>query len=320
MRTLDGYSMKERIGLIYNFLKEHMKTKGYAPGVRAICYALEAMGIIKADTAEEKRGLFDAYERANREGRRNGEIPVEWVADASGRETIFPSYGYSSMWDYIEMKLSTRSYMRDWRDYQDNYIELVVEKKGLVPFYQSICREYHIPITPIGGDASICFCHELGERLQSMQDQGKTCYVLYFGDFNWKGYSIQEAMKKNIAHFSSHKTVNIKRVGLTVDQIKNYTNLPYNPNPAKGSGEKTKKKKFLKMCEENGITEDKNIELDALIVYYPTEHLTKVKKVILSILDTNGIKRWEYDSEADRKWMDAQFTGFRKKIKGMRRE
>jgi len=314
MRNLDGRSMKERITLIHNFLEEHIKTKGYALGVRAICYALEATGIIKANTADEKIRLFNAYERANREGRRNRQIPVEWVADASGRETIFPSYGFGRMWDYIDMKLSTSSYKRDWRDYQENYIEMVVEKKGLIPFYESICKKYRIPLTPVGGDASISFCHELGERLQSMQDKGKTCYVLYCGDFNWMGFSIEKSMEKNITHFSSHKTVNIKRVGLTVDHIKKYTNLPFNPNPAKGKGEKTKKQRFLEMCIANDIREDKNIELDALTVYYPAEHLTEVTNTILSLIDDDGIKQWEQDSETDRKWMDAKFAGLREEL------
>lgn len=293
---------KRRIILILEALK-----KEHPQGAREIAYTLEASGYIKKTKKE-----FDAIESACRLGRKKKIIPLDWIVDESRYDYYIPYVGYTGTDDFLtQVKNSIDEYEREFWEVQDNYFELILEKVGIAHFYKPLCEKYHVRLVPIKGDDSYGHINRVIKRYKQRLKEGKKCYLLYLGDFNYKGYSIPFAFRKNMHYFGHFELSDLKykRIALDFPHILKYPKLPYNPNP-EGKTDKnpngtkshiTMKKEFLELCREQGILGDKNIELEAMKVHHPKEHLTEIEKQFLSLLDMNKWDEQKKLAEEDKK-------------------
>lgn len=284
----------ERIDLIKEVLEyEHPQ------GAREIAYTLEAKGVISHTKKE-----FNAIVYACREGRWHGLIALNWIADETRYDYVIPRDGYSGTEEFVEKtKYSIEVYERDFWSVQGNYFELGLEKLGLAHFYKPTCKKYYTRLVPTKGDSSYSQENTVARRFRKRLDQGKKCYFLYLGDFNYKGYSIPNAFERNVLHFGGFKKGDIKfiRIALDFHHILKYPKLPFNPNPEGSKSHKTMKNDFLGECREHGIDEDKNIELETLKVHHPAEHLTEVEKAICNLLNLDAWANMKALSERDKK-------------------
>lgn len=291
----------KRIRLIKEVLEyEHPQ------GAREIAYTLEAKGVIPHTKKE-----FNAIVYACRKGRWRKLIPLNWVADETRYDYVIPPEGYGGTEEFIEKtKYSIEVYERDFWSAQGNYFEIGLEKLGLAHFYEPTCKKYYTRLVPTKGDSSYSQENMVARRFRKRLDQGKKRYFLYLGDFNYKGYSIPNAFERNVLHFGGFKEGDIKfiRIALDFHHILKYPDLPFNPNPEgkteknpKGTkSHKTMKNNFLEVCRDQGIDEDKNIELEALKVHHPAEHLTEVEKAICKLLNLDAWANMKALSERDR--------------------
>jgi len=295
-----------RINTIYNILeKEHPQ------GVRELAYTIESQGLIQ-HTDKDFRGI----EYACRVGRKKGLIPFGWIEDESRYDYYIPPFGYNDVNDFIDtLDYRINTFEKPFWSFQPNYFEVLVEKLGLAHFYEDVCKKYYVRLVPVKGDSSYSQEQEIVRRYKERLLEGKKCYILYLGDFNWNGFNIPKAILRNVFDFGGFKPRDIKfiRIALDFDHVLRYPDLPYNPNPAKSDSSKTKKRRFLEICREHGIKEDKNIELEALKVHHPKEHLTTVENAICNLLDKDAWDTWERDSEQDRKFLKEKFKGMKSK-------
>lgn len=272
--------------------------KEHPQGTREIAYTLAASGLISKTKKE-----FDSIEYACRKARWLGKIPLDWIADESRFDYVIPPYGYEGIEDFLTtVKDSIEAYELDFWSTQDNYFEIGIEKLGLAHFYKPLCEKYYARLVPTKGDDSYSQEYKICQRFKKWLNLGKKCYFLYLGDFNYKGYSIPKAIERNIMHFGNFRKGDIQfiRIALNFKHILQYPELPYNPNPEGSLSHKTMKNDFLIECESHGIVGDKNIELEALKVHYPKEHLTEVEKVICNLLDLDAWSTMKELSERDK--------------------
>jgi len=109
-------------------------------------------------------------------------------------------------------------------DFQDCYVEVVVEKVDLVGLFRPICRKHYVPISNFKGWTDLNSRVDLIQRFRFWYDRGKQCVILYCGDHDPGGLKISESLTQNLmdmedaagcpAHF-----INIDRFGLNYDFI-----------------------------------------------------------------------------------------------------
>lgn len=174
---------------------------GFKVSSRGWGYILEQKGIITKDQ-------FNKVEDVINRCRRNGLLPVDFVAEESSRafsEIHHPSE--ETINEHIQKWLeaaqnSDRYYTPDWWDGEEYYIQTVVEKIDLVTLFQPISKDYHIPIANSKGWSSILQRAEYCRRFAEAEEKGLKCVLLYCGDHDPDGLRISETLRKNLEDIS----------------------------------------------------------------------------------------------------------------------
>lgn len=190
--------------------------------------------------------------------------------------------------------------MNKWR-YQDNYVEVWVEKDAQFGVLSGPCTEYEVPLLACRGYLSWSELWSASQRMgMRIGRQDKKCTILHFGDHDPAGVDmtrdLESRMKMLIRHdlevgthtdgetsddqldkaadLDEHFTV--KRVALNMDQILHY-NLAPNPVKMKDGKAKAYVSQFGHTCWE----------MDALD---PQDLLDMVTDEILQLRDED---KWE---------------------------
>lgn len=218
---------------------------GFRVSARGWGYILEQQGIITKDQ-------FDKVESVINRCRKNGLLPVDFVAEESARafkEVHEPTT--DSLEDHIKSWLDAaincdRYFEPDWWDGEEYYIQMVVEKIDLVTLFQPICGRYHIPIANSKGWSSILQRAEYCRRFGEAEERGLQCVLLYCGDHDPDGLRISETLRKNLRDVAEvnwqdgtggydPENLIIKRFGLNYDFILS-NRLTWIDNLITGSG------------------------------------------------------------------------------------
>lgn len=190
---------------------------------RGWAYILEEYGLGKGD--------FDVAENLIKECRKSGLLPLNITATDSARE--FEGVRYVNGNDpeeQAQLIISRASeahqhyYPESFWDYQDCYIQMVVEKIDLKSLFLPICREYHVPIANARGWSDLHMRADMMERFRDAEADGKRCILLYAGDHDPAGLAISEFLRSNMADLSavvgwSPDNLTIDRFGLNHDFI-----------------------------------------------------------------------------------------------------
>jgi len=208
-------------------------------GARGWAYILEEYGLVKGD--------FDAAQNLISECRKTGELPLDIVAEDDAREavnlerldTTTPDEEALEIVAYI--KRAHRNYKpTSFWEFQDCYVEMLVEKIDLKSLFASICAQYHIPLANGRGNADINSRARMMRRFARWEREGKQPVLLYAGDHDPAGLRISDFLLRNLEDLSEAvgwrpNNLIIDRFGLNADFIREH-GLTWIDNLETGSG------------------------------------------------------------------------------------
>ncbi len=213
------------------YLKKFQEDLDFKVSARGWCYILEGWGVID-------KSQFDKAERNINQARKVGLLPVDFVARQKARkfkgvETPDSESPIEVMKSSLEGSLECwKYYTPEWWEDEDYYIQMLVEKIDLVSLFKPILEDYHIPIGTSKGWSSIFQRAQFAKRFKEMEERGKDCVLLYFGDFDPDGLRISSHLKKNLRDLKfiewdnddkgyDPSNLTIDRFGLDFDMIEN---------------------------------------------------------------------------------------------------
>lgn len=178
-------------------MKQISRTIGFKVSSRGWGYIMEGKGIIT-------KNQFDKIEDVINRARRQGLLPVDFVAEEAAR--AFDCIHVPSTESYAEHCKTwvnaafdcDRYYTPDWWDGEEYYIQMIVEKADLISLFQPLCDQYHIPIANAKGWSSILQRAEYCKRFSEAEERGLTCVLLYCGDHDPDGLRISDTLRKNL--------------------------------------------------------------------------------------------------------------------------
>lgn len=188
---------KKKLQDFADLMVQTQENIGFKVSSRGWCYIMEQAGFID-------KSQFDKVETAINRCRKDGLLPVDFVADESARafsgvET--PSDGTvddTLRWMLRDVLDGGKFFIPDWWDGEEYYIQMVVEKVDLLTLFEPICKRYHIPIANARGWQSILQRAEYSRRFKEAEDMGLKCVLLYCGDHDPDGKRISTTMMKNL--------------------------------------------------------------------------------------------------------------------------
>jgi hypothetical protein len=158
--------------------------------VRQVFYALTTKGVIAKTEAEYKNTVC----RLLAEMRRSGELPYEWLADAT-RWMRKPTT-YSSAEQALRNTAST--YRRALWDGHPDCVEIWLEKEALAGVLVDVTAEWDVPLMVTRGYPSMSFLHSAAEAIKARADDGQHTRIYYFGDRDPSGVDIDRAIVHGI--------------------------------------------------------------------------------------------------------------------------
>lgn len=192
-----GSNYKRELKEFADTLKQFSDEVGFKISARGWAYHLETVRLINKDQ-------FDLVESLINQCRKNGMLPVDFVAEEdarkfSGVEEPDESTPEEETIKWLHHVLNMAEiYTPDWWDGEKYYIQMLVEKIDLKTLFMPICEEYHIPISTAKGWSSILQRAEYARRFSEAEERGLKCVLLYGGDFDPDGLRISDFILENL--------------------------------------------------------------------------------------------------------------------------
>jgi hypothetical protein len=263
----------------------------YNPGeltIRALHYQLVGLGM--TNTMQHYKRVVQAMEAA----RWNGSVDFEAFSDLDRSMCTDTKAEATDVYDSIE---TAKDQVKNWMEFyfknrwenQPIYAEMFIEKKALQAVFQSVCEKNDIGLGAVKGYPSLTFLYEAAQRFIEKEREGKTCVILYFGDYDPSGEDIPRSIQANLSRMGAE--VDVRRFALFEHQVKAW-NLP--PAPAKVTDSRT--------ASWNGLGQ---VELDAV-------NPKQLKKMAQEAIDTV----FDYDLfDALQQQQDDERVIYRKQLK-----
>ena len=220
-------------------LLEINSTSEFKISSRGWCYMLEPHGLAKGD--------FDRAEKLINDCRKDGNLPVDFTAADDTRKPVnlthidntSPEEEAEYIVDNIWSAQEAYNPFSFW-DYQDVYIQMLVEKIDLKSLFGPVCAEFDVPLGNAKGWADINSRVGIMRRFAHWETKGKQCLLLYCGDFDPAGFQISGFLRKNLADLAGAvgwhpDDLKIDRFGLNHDFIVE-NNLTWIDNLETGNG------------------------------------------------------------------------------------
>ena len=114
---------------------------------------------------------------------------------------------------------------------QPKYVEIWLEKDAAVETFRAMVKDRHVIIVPNGGHSSVAYFEKNVKRLKDKQAEGKTIYILYFGDYDPSGEEMDKIYTRKFAESKySLYGVNFIRLSVTREQMEKF-HLLNDPDP-----------------------------------------------------------------------------------------
>lgn len=164
---------------------------------RGWCYLMENMNLIN-------KGQFDKVQNAINDCRKQGLLPVDFVAEEAARQfenVLIPSVREGkTIKDTLTWMLSDvldgHTYFKpEYWEGEEYYIQMIVEKVDLFNLFQPICNRYNIPIANSRGWSSILQVAEYAKRFKEAEEMDLKCVLLYCGDYDPDGIRISDNLR-----------------------------------------------------------------------------------------------------------------------------
>ena len=220
---------KKRLAEFAEVLQDVSNTIGFKVSSRGWCYLMEQRGYIN-------KTQFDKVDSAINRCRKEGYLPVDFVADEGSRafhgveDPNTDEVIDTLSWMLRDVLDGHKFYTPDWWNGEKYYIQLLVEKVDLKTLFEPVCRQYHIPIANARGWSSVLQRAEYARRFKEAEEKGLTAVLLYCGDHDPDGLRISDTIRKNLEQVSDvnwsdgetgYNPINLKieRFGLNYDFI-----------------------------------------------------------------------------------------------------
>ncbi len=188
--------LKDRLEFV-EVLKDLQSRIDFTVSARGWCYLMEQEGYVN-------KSQFDKVENAINTCRKEGILPVEFVAEEDARafagvETPSNETMKELLRDRLEGVLYGYWYFTpDWLAGEEYYIQILVEKVDLKMLFAQVCKDFHIPIANAKGWQSILQRAEYARRFRLAERRGLKCVLLYVGDHDPDGLRISTVMRENL--------------------------------------------------------------------------------------------------------------------------
>lgn len=195
--------------------------------VRQVFYRLTSMGVIAKTEGEYQRTVC----RLLAEMRRSGDVPYNWLADATRWMRRPRTYG--SIEEALKRTAST--YRRALWDDAPTVPEAWLEKEALAGVLVEVTHEWDVPPMVTRGYPSMSFLHSAAETISERDDNGQPTVIYYFGDRDPSGVDIDRAIVNGIGESllaltgwdmtpeaAFDEAADFERIAVTVEQIEEY--------------------------------------------------------------------------------------------------
>lgn len=154
-------------------------------------------------------------------------------------------------WAKEQVRLWMSSYSKNRWENQPIYAEIFIEKKALQMMFEKTARDNDIALGAVKGYPSLTFLYEAAQRFIEMNERGKSCVILYFGDYDPSGEDIPRSIEENINRMGGN--VEVRRFALFEHQVIEW-NLP--PAPTKDTDSRTANWDGLGQVELDAVDRD----------------------------------------------------------------
>jgi hypothetical protein len=290
-----------------DLLRQIKSTVDFEIGSRGWCYILEEHGLLKGD--------FDIAESIISAARKSGALPINICAPDENRESTSwedvedqTPEAFAADWIYTLSKAHEHYTPISFWEYQDYYIEVVVEKIDLKTLFSPVCEEFRVRIANARGWVDINQRAAIMQRFKRWEDAGKQCVLLYCGDHDPAGLNISDSFMNLFEEMQEAVGWNpgrliIDRFGLNKDFI-DTNNLTWIDNLQTSSGgdladknhpdhHKPYVQDYLKRFGA------RKVEANALVVR-PEAGRQLCRSAITRYIDPNGIVDYEDEIEERR--------------------
>lgn len=200
--TLEKFDFTKRMGSkrkkeFARLLLNTSREIGFKVSSRGWCYIMEQKGLID-------KSQFDRIADAINDLRRQGHIPVDFVAEESARmfKGVVEEYDGTVddvvSWMVRDVLNGGRYFTPNYWEDEEYYIQVVVEKIDLVTLFEPVCAKFRIPIANAKGWSSISQRAEYARRFKEAEDLGLKCVLLYCGDHDADGLRISDTLRANL--------------------------------------------------------------------------------------------------------------------------
>jgi hypothetical protein len=158
---------------------------------------------------------------------------------------------------------------------QPEVCEIWIEKDALASTVVNWTENRHVTVRVNKGYSSLTFIYNNSLALKELLENHNHVTILYLGDLDPSGCDMERYLKETLEELGCDSSdVELKRLGLTVDQVEKY-NLPPKPEDADTLA------KLERDPRNKNYTLDYVVELDSLVAYVPTEF----KQLLLEAID-----------------------------------
>lgn len=266
-----------KIQLVNEIISEY-EQQGYELTLRQVYYQLVARGYIE-NSERSYKNLGNLINDARLAGM------IDWDSIIDRTRTLLKNSHWSNPASVVSS--ARYSYMLDrWVD-QPNYVEVWVEKDALVGIVNKICKELDVPCFSCRGYTSQSEMFNAAQRFIRYSSRNKKV-IIHLGDHDPSGIDMTRDIQARLNLFEAN--VEVKRVALTMKQIKKYSPPP---NPTKVTDARAKQyiEKYGTECWE----------LDAL---EPSVISKLIKTEVMKLMDLGLFKLIEKKEKSDIKVLD----------------
>jgi len=150
----------------------------------------------------------------------DGRLPLEAINDDSRIVTRKAgSADYEGFVAHYLNNLQIPHYSQCLAEEQENYIEVWVEKNGLVHIAETVADEFCRRVVGCKGFPSVTCLADYAERVRENTTRGQMPLILYFGDLDPAGWLIPKTTRASL-RADHHLDVEILRYGLNPEDLK----------------------------------------------------------------------------------------------------
>jgi len=285
--------MGEKIG--WKKLREQIKTillnspKWRFPTVRSLFYYLsDTLNLIPAT-----RYGYKKLDEVLVDMRKKAEIPFGYFEVKRGESSYLGSLAVHPS-SIIEFRFD--DILNAWKYYslpflygQHYHIEIWIEKKGLLPFFEHAVSDMDIKIRACEGYASWEFVYANVQEIKKFLEQRSTniAVVLYFGDLDPSGVDITKHVENAIRFFGVNLIFH--RVALYPDQVKQY-NLPLWPERMETIEKIMRDPRSKWYFQKYGKIA---CELDSFVAKAPEEFKKLIRNSVMKFIDPEKVQEKE---------------------------